>query len=170
MNRRHPPTLLLVFLAAMASAAASLQAAERGGLRQPPLESADGQSRVPPGRAPTGIGGNRAPAQSRPDEPQAPASLSITFKGTSYVVSAGQWYVKRGGDLVAVAAPAGVLVRELPEGHSVRWIGGVPYFHADGLYYVWRERSRRYEILQGPPAEPVSARDSKSDASHAPAP
>jgi hypothetical protein len=44
------------------------------------------------------------------------------------------------------------MVRDLPDGYTMRWIGGVPYFYADGLYYVWREGSRRYEILQSPPS------------------
>lgn len=158
MNRRHPRNLLLVLaVVAAAVAAAPVHAADPGGLRQQPLEPAPGsQGRVP---APTGIGGKRGTTPpSLPEDARAPASTTINFKGTRYVVSAGQWYVKRGGDLVAVAPPAGVLVPELPEGHSVRWIGGVPYFYAAGLYYVWRERSRRYEIMQHPPAaEPAAA-------------
>jgi hypothetical protein len=69
-----------------------------------------------------------------------------------YFVSEGQWFEQRGSRLIAVEAPAGVLVRDLPEGYTMRWIGGVPYFYADGLYYVWREGSRRYEILQSAPS------------------
>jgi hypothetical protein len=81
---------------------------------------------------------------------------SIKYRGTQYVVTDGQWYERRGRDLVAVTPPSGVLVRDLPKGHTMRWIGGVPYFYADGLYYVWREGSRRYEILQSPPSEEES--------------
>jgi hypothetical protein len=40
----------------------------------------------------------------------------------------------------------------------MRWIGGVPYFYADGLYYIWRERPRRYEIMQSPPPAEEDAR------------
>ncbi len=54
---------------------------------------------------------------------------------------------------MAVDAPAGVLVRELPKGYAMRWIGGAPYFYADGLYYVWRERLRLYEIMRSAPSE-----------------
>jgi hypothetical protein len=78
---------------------------------------------------------------------------SLTYRGTQYVITEGQWYERRGRDLVAVTPPSGVLVRELPKGYAMRWIGGVPYFYADGLYYVWREGSRRYEILQSPPSD-----------------
>lgn len=76
---------------------------------------------------------------------------SISYRGTQYVVSEGTWFEQRGRRLIAVEAPAGVMVRELPSGYSMRWIGGVPYFYAEGLYFVWREGSRRYEILQSAP-------------------
>ncbi|MEJ0099796.1 MAG: DUF6515 family protein [Pseudomonadota bacterium] len=93
-------------------------------------------------------------ARSQPRNPRPDSSAtSITFRGTSYVVSGGQWYERRGTDLVAVDAPAGVLVRELPKGYAMRWIGGAPYFYADGLYYVWRERLRLYEIMRSAPSE-----------------
>jgi hypothetical protein len=86
-----------------------------------------------------------------PPEVPAQKGAAIKYRGTQYVVTDGQWFERRGSDLVAVDAPSGVLVRELPKDHTMRWIGGVPYFYADGLYYVWREGSRRYEILQSAP-------------------
>ena len=86
------------------------------------------------------------------DDRVRPESTSITYRGTRYLINSGRWYEQRGTDLVPVTAPAGVLVEELPASHSMRWVGGVPYFYADGLYYVWRERARRYEIMQSPPA------------------
>jgi hypothetical protein len=146
----------LVFAALAVSLACGPLLAAEAGLRQQPLQPASGsRDRAPPD-----------PAQRRPD------TTSITVKGTRYVVTDGQWYVKRGEDLVAVAPPAGAMVTELPAGYSMRWIGGVPYFYADGVYYVWRERSQRYEIMQNPPAESPPAREPKTDAGrpHAPAP
>jgi hypothetical protein len=91
----------------------------------------------------------------RRPQPETPGQIgaSLTYRGTQYVITDGQWYERRGRDLVAVTPPSGVLVRELPKGYAMRWIGGVPYFYADGLYYVWREGSRRYEILQSPPSQ-----------------
>jgi hypothetical protein len=66
-------------------------------------------------------------------------------------VNAGRWYEQRGDKLRAISPPQGVLVPELPRGYSMRWVGGVPYFYADGLYYLWRERKRSYEVLPTPP-------------------
>lgn len=86
------------------------------------------------------------------------------------MVSDGRWYEQRGGDLVSVAAPAGVLVENLPDGYSVRWVSGVPYFYADGLYYVWRERSRRYEILQSAPGDEHAPPGDRPDTARDPAP
>lgn len=174
MNRQFFKSPIMLAAAAAWLAAGPAGAAERGGsLRQEPLQVPGGQSRVPvaPPQPRSDDRGQARPVPPAPGERRAPGSTSITFKGTQYVVSAGQWYVRRGEDLVAVAAPAGVLVPDLPEGHSMQWIDGVPYFHADGLYYVWRERSRRYEIMQNPPAAvPAPVRELKPDAGRKQAP
>lgn len=162
---RHADSHLLALLATVGFALVAvdpLVAAERlggGGLRQQPHQSPPGAAErnrgpgpmgQPPGPAgTTGPAGARIPARER----QPSSSASITHRGTRYLVRGGQWYERRGGDLVAAVPPEGVLVKNLPDGHSMRWIGGVPYFYADGLYYVWRERPRRYEILTTPPVE-----------------
>lgn len=148
-----------------------LAAAERGpppgggGLRQQPPMSPpfDSRSRIPgqgipdpgsrmPGPGP-GIKGSTDLRRLPPQDQAIPDGTSITHRGTRYRVTDGRWYEQRGRDLVAVTPPAGVMVRDLPQGYSMRWIGGVPFFYADGLYFVWRERPRRYEIVQTPAAE-----------------
>lgn len=114
-----------------------------------------GRPRPGPGPGPMRPGADPADIFSPPgrpvEKPQESRGASISFRGTRYFVSEGQWFEQKGRRLVAIEPPAGVLVRDLPKGHSMHWIGGVPYFYADGLYYVWREGSRRYEILQSPP-------------------
>lgn len=102
-----------------------------------------------PGNDPSGI---FSPPGRPAEDSRERRGASISYRGMRYFISEGQWFEQRGSRLVAVEAPAGVLVRDLPEGYTMRWIGGVPYFYADGLYYVWREGSRRYEILQSPPS------------------
>ena len=101
---------------------------------------------------------------------QKGGSKELTYRGNRYVVSGGRWYQQRGNDLTAVDPPAGVLVEDLPEGYAMRWFGGVPYFYADGFYYVWRERVQRYEILQSPPTDerPPSG-ETRKDAAREPA-
>jgi hypothetical protein len=159
------PTLIVLAMAGIAAAAPWPLLAADGGIRQQPLRSPSAPAGRAPSRGPDADGPMRPdPAADdtfsrlrRPpmDEP-VQVGASIKYRGTQYVVTDGQWYERRGRDLVAVTPPSGVLVRDLPKGHTMRWIGGVPYFYADGLYYVWREGSRRYEILQSPPSEEES--------------
>jgi hypothetical protein len=164
---RHTHSKLLPLIAAgcMLAIAGQLLAAERGGppggMRQEPLDrGAANRSLRVPGKPPetTGIPASRNATRLPVPEDRSPLGMSITHRGTRYLVSGGQWYEQRGRDLVAAPPPAGVMVRDLPDGYSMRWIGGVPYFYADGLYYIWRERPRRYEIMQSPPPAEQDAR------------
>jgi hypothetical protein len=142
------------FAAATLLLAVPLSAAEmgKGGLRQQPLPS------TPPST-------ERAPPAPQPEPSTRPATpRAFTYRGTRYLVREGQWFEQRGADYVAVAAPAGVMVKDLPAGYAMRWIGGAPYFYADGLYYVWRQPQRSYEILQLPPGKEAAA-DSEASAS-----
>jgi len=164
-TRRLLPAIVI---AVVAFATEPLRAAERGpggGIRQEPLDPAgalrppsrmpgDSARRTDPSRLPRQPGIIDAPGPRLPagDDRVRPESTSFTYRGTRYLVNSGRWYEQRGSDLVPVTPPAGVLVEELPANHTMRWVGGVPYFYADGLYYIWRERVRRYEILQSPPA------------------
>lgn len=176
---RHTSSSVLVFLvvAGFAAGAPCAAPAAEGGIRQPL-----GPIGTPPGR-PSGGPGMGRPTRPEPADdalsrlrrapPEEPGQngAAIKYRGTQYVVTEGQWYERRGHDLVAITAPSGVLVRELPKDHSMRWIGGVPYFYADGLYYVWREGSRRYEILQSPPSgEEAPAPGGSQESRRVPAP
>jgi hypothetical protein len=188
-----PRALLAVAGLALGFGGAAAAAERAGGMRQPmdgpamrqPMDSGSSMRPTFPGEPPSGptrgeSGRHTAPSRTLPPTPglvstppgqlvedrgRRADSASITHRGTRYVINDGHWYEQRGGELVAVAPPAGVLVESLPDGYSMRWVGGVPYFHADGLYYVWRERSRRYEILQTPPAdERAPAGEGRSEA------
>jgi hypothetical protein len=142
---------------------AVLPAAERGGgMRQPlpPVPSAPTRS-VPQRHPPVQPGVGRRAEPAPINDGSGDGSAAITHRGIQYMVSGGRWYAMRGSEWVEVLPPAGAMVRELPEGYIVRWIGGVPYFYADGFYYLWRARSKRYELLQAAPVEerdPVSQR------------
>lgn len=56
----------------------------------------------------------------------------------------------RGTQRVPVAPPVGLAVDALPPDHETRWIDGVPYFVAGDAYFVWRERERKYQIVEPP--------------------
>jgi hypothetical protein len=72
------------------------------------------------------------------------------FRGKQYVRSQGGWFESRGSQLVQVAPP----IDSLPANHETRWIDGVPYFVAGDTYFVWRERERKYEIVEPPAVLP----------------
>lgn len=72
------------------------------------------------------------------------------FRGKQYVRSQGGWFESRGSQLVQVAPPVGLAVDALPANHETRWIDGVPYFVAGDAYFVWRERERKYELVEPP--------------------
>ncbi len=48
--------------------------------------------------------------------------------------------------------PLGVYLSVLPWSYSTLWWGGVPYYYANGDYYVWNGTASQYEEVQ-PPAE-----------------
>lgn len=145
MTSRPATTASILAAAMLLAVAMPSAAADPGGLRQQPL---------PPLRESTA----REPAAQPPVPPVArPATpLSVTHRGTRYLVREGQWFEQRGAEYVVVAPPAGVMVKDLPKGYAMRWIGGAPYFYADGLYYVWRQPQRSYEIVQLAPAKDVA--------------
>jgi len=76
------------------------------------------------------------------------------FRGKQYVRSQGGWFESRGSQLVQVAPPVGLAIDSLPANHETRWIDGVPYFVAGDTYFVWRERERKYEIVEPPAVLP----------------
>jgi hypothetical protein len=64
------------------------------------------------------------------------------------------YYERRPGYVVRpryyVAPPIGFTVAVLPPYYTTLWLGGFPYFYADGAYYMWRERERHYEVVEAP--------------------
>lgn len=163
MNRRF--TVHCAATLAMLAGCGALAAAEGPArdLRQPLPINSTGQIKA---SSPITVSGQKsAPVTSTPGiagrqdvKSLLKSATPVDHRGTRYLVSEGKWYEQRGDDVVASRPPAGMLVKDLPEGYIVRWVAGVPYFHADGVYYVWRERQRRYEVLQAPPqGEPAPA-------------
>lgn len=99
--------------------------------------------RVPEARDPT--------LQPMGAGPALPADATVhRFRGQQYFQSQGSWFVTRAGQLVTVPAPVGLVMDSLPGAHETRWIDGVPYFVSGDAFYVWRERERKYEIVEAP--------------------
>jgi hypothetical protein len=78
------------------------------------------------------------------------------YAGRRYYFARGVWYRPRGSGFVAVEPPPGLFVPILPPEYTTLWVGGVPYFHANRVYYVYRGPVRGYEVVAAPPDDTVA--------------
>lgn len=60
----------------------------------------------------------------------------IVFRGAHYRFFEGIWYRPVGRRFQVVAPPIGLVVPFLPPYYSTIWVGGVPYYYANEIYYV----------------------------------
>mgnify|MGYP001618472903 FL=1 len=52
--------------------------------------------------------------------------------------------------------PVGIVVPVLPPFYTTIWVGGLPYYYAGGVHYMWRPEPRGYIVTQAPPESEVS--------------
>lgn len=76
-----------------------------------------------------------------------------TFNGRHYYFARGVWYRPHGTGFLVVAPPAGLYVPNLPPYYTTLWVGGVPYYYANDVFYVYRGATRGFEIVPPPPDE-----------------
>jgi hypothetical protein len=69
-----------------------------------------------------------------------------------YYFNGGVWYAPRGAGFVVVLPPPGLVVSVLPPYYSTVWIGGIPYYYADNVYYTWQPEQNGYAVVD-PPAD-----------------
>jgi hypothetical protein len=67
-----------------------------------------------------------------------------------YWYHGGNWYAPHGSRWIVVAPPFGVYVPFLPGFYSTLWFGGVPYYYANDVYYLWRSERNAYEVVAPP--------------------
>jgi hypothetical protein len=70
--------------------------------------------------------------------------------GNRYYFSGGIWYAPRGPDFIVVSPPPGLVISALPTYYSTVWIGGVPYYYADDVYYAWQPDQNSYAVVDPP--------------------
>jgi hypothetical protein len=70
-----------------------------------------------------------------------------------YWYSGGVWYNYGPRGYVVIGAPVGLFVPVLPPYYTTVWYGGVPYYYANDSYYVWRDSTSQYEVVDAPPDE-----------------
>ena len=52
--------------------------------------------------------------------------------------------------------PIGVAIPVLPPYYTTLWVGGVPYYYANGIYYTWYPSQQAYVVTSPPPESAVS--------------
>lgn len=70
--------------------------------------------------------------------------------GERYFYREGIWYHSSGLGFIVVMPPAGIVVPFLPPYYTRVWVGGVPYYYANGIYYVWQPAQQGYVVTQLP--------------------
>lgn len=72
------------------------------------------------------------------------------FGGGRFFFRSGVWYRARGTQFVVVTPPAGIRLGLLPPVYSITWVGGVPYYYANGIYYTSVPNSSDYVVVNPP--------------------
>jgi hypothetical protein len=80
-----------------------------------------------------------------------PGGYRIPYRGGEYYFHGGAWYRPWGPRFLVVAPPIGIGLAFLPPYYTTVWFGGVPYYYADGSYYLWQPERREYVVTAPPP-------------------
>lgn len=76
----------------------------------------------------------------------------IRYHDRPYFYSSGVWYGSVGGLYVVVRAPIGAVVPILPPFYTTIWLGGIPYYYANDVYYTWQPDRSGY-VVTNPPTD-----------------
>ena len=87
----------------------------------------------------------------------------VPYRDTRYYYHDGIWYRPSGSRFVVVLPPVGVIVPFLPPFYTTIWVGGMPYYYAGGVYYVWRPEDRVYAVAEPPPDTEVTEQPATPD-------
>ena len=77
-------------------------------------------------------------------------ALSVGFRGGNYFYHGGVWFRPWGGRYVVVTPPLGIFLPVLPPDCVTLWVGAVPYYYADGVYYNTAP-GQGYVVVTPPP-------------------
>ena len=77
------------------------------------------------------------------------------YRRHKYYYNDGAWYRPSRGGFSVIMPPIGLVVPLLPPFHTTIWVGGMPYYYADGVYYLWRSEDRVYVVSEPPPETEV---------------
>jgi hypothetical protein len=85
----------------------------------------------------------------------------VPYRNTRYYFDGGLWYRPFGSFFEVALPPVGLSISLLPPYYSTIWAGGVPYYHADGVYYAWRPSERNYVVVEPPAGVQAEAMQSE---------
>jgi hypothetical protein len=90
------------------------------------------------------------------------------WRGSRYYFYGGVWYAPGGPGFVVVRPPVGLAIGVLPPYYTTVWLGGVPYYYADNVYYSWDAGQNGYVVVDPPanadqPASPPPAAAGTAD-------
>jgi len=80
-----------------------------------------------------------------------PKHYSVHYHNSRYYFHGGIWYRPVGTRFVVVAPPIGIVVPFLPAFYTTIWFGGIPYYYANDVYYVWDASRDGYVVTNPPP-------------------
>jgi hypothetical protein len=94
-----------------------------------------------------------------------PGYLDISFGRGHLFFSAGVWFQPQGRAYLVVAPPPGAYLPILPPDYTTLWIGNMPYYYANSVYYTSAPRGGYVVaapppdaqiVMQPPPLPPVA--------------
>jgi hypothetical protein len=98
---------------------------------------------------------------------QLPAdSVPIDFRGSRYFFSNGTWFQQVVAGYVVVTPPQGIVLPQLPPGAAAVWVGGVPYYSVNDVFYT--EAPGGFMVVPAPVQQAAAPPPAESSASNAP--
>ena len=83
--------------------------------------------------------------------PRLPVGYRVVpYYGVPYYFGGGAWYRPYGSNFTVVSPPIGLAVSFLPDVFTTLWLGGIPYYRANDVYYRWHPQRRAYIVTALP--------------------
>lgn len=74
----------------------------------------------------------------------------VHHHGHRYYYGDGAWYRPHQSGFMVVTPPIGLVLSFLPDGYTTVHFGGIPYYRAHDVYYVWQPKQRGYVVTNRP--------------------
>ncbi len=83
--------------------------------------------------------------------PRLPVGYRVVrYYDVPYYFGGGAWYRPYGSNFTIVSPPLGLMVSFLPDVYTTLWLGGIPYYRANDVYYRWHPQHRAYIVTALP--------------------